>query len=67
MLYEVITPVATVGINAARNAAILAAQILATSDQSLMDKLITFKEELKSKITKANDDLKAHHFKYRVD
>lgn len=59
-------PVATVGINAARNAAILAAQILATSDETLMNKLTGFKEELKSKISKANDELKAHHFKYRV-
>lgn len=59
-------PVATVGINAARNAAILATQILATSDEALMAKLAAFKEELKGKIEKANEELKAHTFKYRV-
>lgn len=59
-------PVATVGINAARNAAILAVQILATSDEGLMSKLIAFKEDLKGKIVKANEDLKSHQFKFRV-
>ena len=41
-------PVATVAINGAANAAILAAQILAISQPSLQQKLNTFKEELKS-------------------
>ncbi|MDD2963083.1 MAG: 5-(carboxyamino)imidazole ribonucleotide mutase [Bacteroidales bacterium] len=59
-------PVATVGINAARNAAILAVQILATGDEALMQKLLAFKEDLKSKIVKANNDLKLHQFKHRV-
>ena len=43
-------PVATVALNAAKNAGLLAAQILATSDESLTQKLIAFKEDLKSKI-----------------
>lgn len=59
-------PVATVGINAARNAAILAVQILATGDEALVQKLLAFKEDLKSKIVKANNNLKLHQFKHRV-
>jgi 5-(carboxyamino)imidazole ribonucleotide mutase len=39
-------PVATVGINAAKNAGLLAVQILATADESLQNKLHTFKEKL---------------------
>lgn len=50
-------PVATVGINASMNAALLAVQIMATSDQELADKLIAYKEGLKEKIVKANEDL----------
>lgn len=59
-------PVATVGINAARNAAILAAQILATGDEALMTKLVSFKENLKEKIIKANEELEKHQFEHRV-
>lgn len=50
-------PVATVGINGARNAGILAAQILAAGDENIMQKTIEFKENLKNKIVKANEDL----------
>ena len=50
-------PVATVGINGARNAGILAAQILAAGDERIMQKTIEFKENLKNKIVKANEDL----------
>jgi len=50
-------PVATVALNGARNAAILAAQMMATGDEKLMEKLIIFKEELKIKIVEANRDL----------
>ena len=39
-------PVATVGIDGARNAGILAAQIIATGDESLLARLVTFKEEM---------------------
>ena len=60
-------PVATVGINGAQNAAILAAEILATSDQDLHDKLVGFKEDLKKKIIKANEELAGVKFEYRVD
>jgi 5-(carboxyamino)imidazole ribonucleotide mutase len=43
-------PVATVALNAAKNAGLLAAQILATADTALSTKLIAYKEELKKKI-----------------
>ncbi len=59
-------PVATVGINAAQNAAILAAEILAISDTELHKKMVRFKEELKKKIIKANEELSGVKFEYRV-
>lgn len=59
-------PVATVGINGALNAAILAAEILAVSDPGLHDKLILFKESLKKKIIRANEELEGVKFDYRV-
>ncbi|MDP2384827.1 MAG: 5-(carboxyamino)imidazole ribonucleotide mutase [Bacteroidota bacterium] len=43
-------PVATVAVNAAQNAGILSAQILAISDNALQSKLVKFKEELKEKV-----------------
>lgn len=51
-------PVATVGVNAAQNAGIIAAQILALSDAELMKKLIAFKAELKEKVNQASERLK---------
>lgn len=59
-------PVATVGINGAQNAGILAAEILATGDDTLHQKLVKFKTDLKKKIVKANDELSAVKFEYRV-
>jgi 5-(carboxyamino)imidazole ribonucleotide mutase len=59
-------PVATVGINGAQNAAILAAEILATGDDALHKKMVKFKEDLKKKIIKANEELAAVKFEYRV-
>lgn len=59
-------PVATVGLDAARNAGILAVQILAAGDKALYEKLSVFKENLKEKIVSANEDLKKFDFKYRV-
>ena len=47
-------PVATVGVNGALNAAILAAQMLAVADASLAEKLAAYKEGLKDKIVRAN-------------
>ena len=60
-------PVATVGINGAKNAAILAAQILAGSDQEIASKVKNFKNDLKEKIVKANEDLAKVEFKYKVN
>jgi len=60
-------PVATVGINGAQNAAILAAEILAVADPELHQKMITFKEDLKKKIIKANEDLSQVKYEYKVD
>lgn len=59
-------PVATVGVNAAKNAAILATQILSIYDEDIMARNIKFKEELKGKIIKANKELEKHEFEYRV-
>ncbi len=50
-------PVATVALNGARNAAILAAQIIAASDDALYAKLTAFKESMKKKIIEANAKL----------
>lgn len=60
-------PVATVAINGAQNAAILAAQIIAIGDQELSQKLKEFKENQKEKIVKANEELKSYKFEYRVN
>ncbi len=59
-------PVATVGLDAAQNAGILAAQIIGAGDEKTHQKVIAFKENLKTKITKANNDLKEYKFKFRV-
>ena len=50
-------PVATVALNGARNAAILAAQIVAASDDALYAKLTAFKESMKTKVIEANAKL----------
>jgi 5-(carboxyamino)imidazole ribonucleotide mutase len=51
-------PVATVAVNAAQNAGILAAQILGTSDPKIADQLMSFKEELKEKVMKSLGEIK---------
>src|ERR1700759_183237 len=43
-------PVATVALNAAKNAGILAAQIISTADEAIVDNLIAYKETLKNKV-----------------
>ena len=50
-------PVATVALNGAANAAILAAQMIATGDTDMLKKIIDYKEKLKSKVIKANQEL----------
>lgn len=60
-------PVATVGINAAQNAAILAAQMIATGDSELAKKLIILKNSLKEKVIKANADLASISYTYKTN
>ncbi|MDH6358432.1 5-(carboxyamino)imidazole ribonucleotide mutase [Parabacteroides sp. PF5-9] len=60
-------PVATVGINGALNAGILAVQILSVGDEQLQEKLIAYKEDLKTKIVKANTDLAKVTFTYKTN
>jgi len=60
-------PVATVGINAAQNAAILAAQIIATGDIDVMNEVIKYKEGLKKKIMEANEELKKIKYPYKTN
>lgn len=60
-------PVATVAIDGALNAGILAAQMIATGDPAVMEKLIAYKESLKEKIVKANEELGAVRFKNRTN
>ncbi len=60
-------PVATVGINASLNAAILAAQILATSDTEIAIKVTAYKESLKDKIVKANNELANVKFRFKTN
>lgn len=50
-------PVATVALNGARNAGILAAQIIATGEEILYQKLMVFKESMKKKVIEANQKL----------
>jgi 5-(carboxyamino)imidazole ribonucleotide mutase len=51
-------PVATVALNGAKNAGILAAQIIGTSDKCVLDKIILYKEGLKDTVIKAAEGLK---------
>ena len=60
-------PVATVGLNAAKNAAILAVQILALSDEELNKRLIKYKKSLATKIAKANEEFKQVKYEYKVN
>lgn len=60
-------PVATVALDNSKNAAILAVQILATSNEKLLEKIIAFKEELASKIVKANNELAQIKFPFKVN
>lgn len=60
-------PVATVGLDSARNAGILAAQIIATGDEIILKKVINFKNGLKKKIILANEELNNVQFKYKTN
>ena len=60
-------PVATVGINAAENAALLAVQMMATSDAELYRRLEAYKESLKEKVVKANRELAEVKFEHKTN
>ena len=60
-------PVATVAINGAMNAAILAIQMLALSDADLAETFAAYKEGLKKKIVKANEELKEVKYEYKTN
>lgn len=60
-------PVATVGMNGSLNAGILALQMIATGDEALYNKLVAYKENLKGKIEKANEDLSKIQFKFKTN
>jgi 5-(carboxyamino)imidazole ribonucleotide mutase len=60
-------PVATVGVNAAQNAGILAAQIIATGDKDIMAAVVKYKESLKKKIVEANEELKSVKYPFKTN
>jgi 5-(carboxyamino)imidazole ribonucleotide mutase len=59
-------PVATVGVNGAQNAAILAVEMLALSDAAIAQRLADYKAGLKAKIEKANQELSQLNYQYKV-
>ncbi len=60
-------PVATVGVNGALNAAILAAQILSTGDEAIAAKVASYKKSLTDKIVKANEELSKIEYKFKTN
>lgn len=60
-------PVATVGIDAALNAAILATQMLALADEAVAAKVEAYKADLAGKIVKANEDLAKLEYKFKTN
>lgn len=60
-------PVATVGVNGAQNAAILAAEMLALNDETLAGKLRDYKQSLKKKIVGANAELKEVKYNFKTN
>ncbi len=60
-------PVATVSLNGAQNAGILAAQIIATGNDEVMEEVVKYKESLKKKIVQANEELKNVKFQYKTN
>ncbi|TAJ15212.1 5-(carboxyamino)imidazole ribonucleotide mutase [Marinilabiliaceae bacterium JC017] len=60
-------PVATVGLDGAQNAGILAAQILGTGDSEVFEKVKSYKASLENKITKANEELAEVKFRFKTN
>ena len=61
------SPVATVGVNGAQNAAILAVEMLALSDAALAQRLAVYKGNMRAKIEKANKDLAEIKYEYKTN
>ncbi|MDE5745627.1 MAG: 5-(carboxyamino)imidazole ribonucleotide mutase [Paramuribaculum sp.] len=59
--------VATVGINAAMNAAVMAVQILSLSDEALAKRFAAYRESLKEKIVKANKELTEIKYNFKTN
>ena len=60
-------PVATVGVNGAQNAAILAVEMLALGDEGLAARLSAYKTNLKEKIVKANAELSEVKYQFKTN
>ena len=60
-------PVATVGVNGAQNAAILAVQMMALSDADLAQRLAAYKGNLRVKIEKANQELAEIKYQFKTN
>jgi 5-(carboxyamino)imidazole ribonucleotide mutase len=60
-------PVATVALNAAKNAGILAAQQIGAFDETIGDKLVTYKQEMNDEVLKKADKLKEGGWATRFD
>ena len=60
-------PVATVGVNGAQNAALLAVEMLALGDEALAGRLKSYKHGLKEKIVKANAELAEVKYKFKAN
>ena len=56
-------PVATVALDGAKNAGILAAQIVGSSDAAVLERIVAYKESLKEKVLKGAEEVKAKYTK----
>ena len=56
-------PVATVALDGAKNAGILAAQIVGSSDAAVLERIVAYKESLKEKVLKGAEEVKAKYSK----
>lgn len=59
-------PVATVALDGAKNAGILAMQIIATGDKEMQEKVVNFKADLAKKIVSANKELSEIQYKFKI-
>lgn len=59
-------PVATVALNGAKNAGILAASIIGSGNKPVLDKITAFKTELKDKVLRSIDEVESLDFPFNV-